>query len=373
MKFHIGYNYNLLLIFLILNFSLYFEDSFGNTNEIPHWIKNNAGWWANNEIDDETFLNGIQYLNLESILEISNEMNKSDTQIPSWIKNNAGWWANNEIDDETFLNGIQYLIDSKIITLNENFFQKKFEITSGVPGIFKIWTWEKDVYLQNGREVTRVAYYDKIPEYSNIFREIDAPIKNKVAVILPVFTSSAYHENGFYDYFEKKCLTCNTTQIIQNNFLEFRVASQTGARILESLGYTIISDMDVDKKPEILKNFDSIIVLHNEYVTKKMFKAISEHSNVVFLYPNSLYAEIEVNYDRNEITLIRGHGYPSNDISNGFDWVFDNTRPFENDLECKDWKFIKITNGYMLNCYPEIKIVKDIQMLKEIKRIVTLN
>ena len=31
--------------------------------------------------------------------------------LPDWIKNNAKWWSNNEIDDDTFVNGIQYLVN----------------------------------------------------------------------------------------------------------------------------------------------------------------------------------------------------------------------------------------------------------------------
>ena len=34
--------------------------------------------------------------------------------IPSWIKNNAGWWADNKIDDFTFAQGIGFLIKNKI-------------------------------------------------------------------------------------------------------------------------------------------------------------------------------------------------------------------------------------------------------------------
>lgn len=36
-------------------------------------------------------------------------------QVPSWIKNNAGWWADGTIDDNTFLQGIQFLVKTKII------------------------------------------------------------------------------------------------------------------------------------------------------------------------------------------------------------------------------------------------------------------
>jgi len=36
-------------------------------------------------------------------------------QIPSWVKNNAGWWADGSIGDEDFVKAIQYLINSGII------------------------------------------------------------------------------------------------------------------------------------------------------------------------------------------------------------------------------------------------------------------
>ena len=36
-------------------------------------------------------------------------------EIPSWIKNNAKWWSNGQINDETFVQGLQYLIQNKIL------------------------------------------------------------------------------------------------------------------------------------------------------------------------------------------------------------------------------------------------------------------
>ena len=38
---------------------------------IPEWIKNNAGWWADGQIDDSSFLQGIQYLVKEGIIKVS--------------------------------------------------------------------------------------------------------------------------------------------------------------------------------------------------------------------------------------------------------------------------------------------------------------
>ena len=60
---------------------------------VPEWIKNNAGWWATDQIDDSSFLQGIQFLIKEGIMVIpsTETSERSETQeIPEWIKNNAG-------------------------------------------------------------------------------------------------------------------------------------------------------------------------------------------------------------------------------------------------------------------------------------------
>ena len=108
-------------------------------------------------------------------------------------------------------------------------------------------------------------------------------------------------------------------------------------------------------------------MLHNEYVTRTMFDAITSHPSVVYLYPNALYAEIEVDYDNNTITLIRGHNYPEQEIANGFDWEFDNTHPYEYDNNCSQMEFYKIDNGWMTNCYPEAPLAAFPVIFKTIK------
>ena len=42
---------------------------------------------------------------------------KKPTSIPAWIKNNAGWWADGQIPDSTFVDGIQFLIKEGIIVI----------------------------------------------------------------------------------------------------------------------------------------------------------------------------------------------------------------------------------------------------------------
>jgi hypothetical protein len=97
-----------------------------------------------------------------------------------------------------------------------------------------------------------------------------------------------------------------------------------------------------------------------------MFDAITAHPNVIYLYQNALYAEVKSDYEKNTITLIRGHNYPEKEIKNGFEWEFDNT-PLEYERTCKNIQFYKIGNGWMLNCWPENVIHKSLNFLKTIK------
>ena len=90
---------------------------------VPSWIKNNAKWWAEDKIDDFTFAQGIGFLIKNKIIQISNLPTTPDGEIiiekdiviPSWIKNNAGWWAENSISDSDFLYGIKFLVENNII------------------------------------------------------------------------------------------------------------------------------------------------------------------------------------------------------------------------------------------------------------------
>ena len=88
--------------------------------EIPGWIKNNAEWWAAGQIDDNAFVQGIQYLIKEGIITIpptDQGFGPGSNEIPGWIKNNAEWWAAGQIDDNAFVQGIQYLIKVGIMKI----------------------------------------------------------------------------------------------------------------------------------------------------------------------------------------------------------------------------------------------------------------
>ena len=83
--------------------------------QIPNWIKDVAGWWANDEISENEFLTGIEYLMNNNIISIDfipcsiieSQTGSSVNLVPNWIKNNAEWWSKDLISDIDFINGLR--------------------------------------------------------------------------------------------------------------------------------------------------------------------------------------------------------------------------------------------------------------------------
>ena len=91
-----------------------------NNSQVPSWIKNNAGWWADGIINDDSFITGLKYLIDNNVLSVSSQSDSFDSvenKIPSWIKNNAGWWADGTLSDNDFLVFVEWLVSNGIISI----------------------------------------------------------------------------------------------------------------------------------------------------------------------------------------------------------------------------------------------------------------
>ena len=247
-------------------------------------------------------------------------------------------------------------------------------IQTNVKSLFKVMAYENDFEMIDGEKIWRNVYYEL--DESKLDTYQDLKNNKKSAVVFPIFTAAAYSEPGFYTFYRGECDgefhgmlfrddDCLTIKINEEYSPSF-TSSGDGLQILNLLNYDIITDITIHQNPEILSSYEKIILLHNEYVTSVEFDAITSHPNVIYLYPNALYAEIDFDEELWEISLVRGHNYPEITIRNGFDWRFDNSLD-EYDVACNNMKFSKIDNGWMLNCYPENMLHKSKQLLKQIR------
>ena len=53
------------------------------------------------------------------LLLVSSSVSSVYAEVPSWVKNNAGWWAEGTIDDDSFVQGIQFLIKEGIMSITQ--------------------------------------------------------------------------------------------------------------------------------------------------------------------------------------------------------------------------------------------------------------
>jgi len=87
-------------------------------DEVPLWVKNTAGWWADDKISDSEFITSIQFLIKNNIIKINSVEKQQTSQIiPLWVKNTAGWWADDKISDSEFLSGIYFLIENGLLVI----------------------------------------------------------------------------------------------------------------------------------------------------------------------------------------------------------------------------------------------------------------
>jgi len=84
---------------------------------IPSWVKNVAGFWCQDKIDDGSFVEAIQYLIDNGIIVVpgTSESFSGSLEVPQWVKNNACWWSDGSITDLDFALGIEYLVRQGII------------------------------------------------------------------------------------------------------------------------------------------------------------------------------------------------------------------------------------------------------------------
>jgi len=66
-----------------------------------------------------TLISVIALLGVTTI-SLTSQYVDAETLIPDWIKNNAKWWSEGTVDDQTFVNSIGYLVENGIIPISSN-------------------------------------------------------------------------------------------------------------------------------------------------------------------------------------------------------------------------------------------------------------
>jgi len=104
----------------------------------------------------------------------------SESNIPEWIKKYAYWWSQDDISDQEFVRGLQYLINNDILVVKENMmpdneiFQQFFRDDYGQTK----YSWT-DYYGNYGRDIDgNIIYYDI--DHNLILNTVDESVSNDI-------------------------------------------------------------------------------------------------------------------------------------------------------------------------------------------------
>ena len=223
-NFQIQFSIVLILFFSLIGSSILVTNSSAQEDvEIPGWVKNVSGWWAADEISEREFLTAIEYLINNNIISLSSipcsiQSLSSTTLslVPDWIKNNANWWATDQITDTDFLGGIEFLIKNQIMMIdNKNILGKvpledvtfshawnvnKDNLVYVKSAYFEVYALAGDCLVSKKEVAWRDVILGLNPNKMDLYREV-AVSDGKSAVVYPFFTNTAYTEPGFYTYY----------------------------------------------------------------------------------------------------------------------------------------------------------------------------
>tara|TARA_B100000029_G_C17432369_1_gene908348 strand:- start:111 stop:1121 length:1011 start_codon:yes stop_codon:yes gene_type:complete len=128
---------------------------------------------------------------------------QQDYDIPDWVKNTAGWWADDQIDDASFVNGIKFLIENDVMEIETT----DSTIFSEYPdnGDFYL-TYEPNPNSLYEEEYTAMAWlkYQELLEYEIEFLNENFRLPYDVEII----AMECNEPNAFYDLETKQVIIC---------------------------------------------------------------------------------------------------------------------------------------------------------------------
>ena len=90
----------------------------GNMNLIPDWIRNTVQWWAEGDIDDDSFVQAMAFLIKNDVIQVDAVSSDTGGDIESWVRSTAQWWVDGLVSDAEFLASIAFLVEKGVIPVD---------------------------------------------------------------------------------------------------------------------------------------------------------------------------------------------------------------------------------------------------------------
>ena len=144
---------------------------------------------------------------------------KITKKIPNWIKNNAKWWSDGQVDDQTFVLSIQFLIKNGILSLQDEPEKeiKSFSIKDVIP---KKSIFEKEI-------LGEVQGYDSIEGY--VYRQMTVN-ENDCGYVSINGEKARYFNAGKYSSSKYEVLVCEIASTAEDLKSNFQYAIELGTK-----------------------------------------------------------------------------------------------------------------------------------------------
>jgi hypothetical protein len=201
-----------------------------------------------------------------------------------------------------------------------------------------------------------------------------------------VFTAAAYH-GLFYGFYRKHSnatagtiiktdLKLLTTTVNKSNWgqsrgiLEFFI-SLPADRITIRNYTTILSDIDVNNgnlfAVDGSRKYDTVVLGFSEYVTQAEYdnykRFVETGGKLLFLDANNFLAEVKYNPDRNEIALVKGHGWEFNGTAawkgQYHKWSAENTNWVGSDFKLHDGGRYRVMGAIANTTHPLSVLMRE--------------
>ena len=150
---------------------------------------------------------------------------QSNSNVPEWIKNNAGWWADGTLDDDSFLNGIKYLIENDIIQIEttESFVDQGDFILVQSPS--------------NSNTINKELFVDKLNYFEN-----QVNFLNELFILSEDIQLTVKHcdePNYWYDYEQRQMIYCyEMIEVFYEANLALYDTKEIDGNVLDAVDYT---------------------------------------------------------------------------------------------------------------------------------------
>ena len=270
------------VIALVLSFSIFvliIPNTFAES--VPEWVKNTAGWWATDQISETEFVNAVEFLVKENIIQVNvSQTSEASDGVPEWVKNTAGWWATDQISETEFVNAIKFLIESGLINISSyNCDQSEDRDRNGVPDIIET------APVLSGLDTSLLVLADKEftdKNWSNCYFPKDLSHYTFINVDL-----------SYSDFSDSKLFNTMFDQVNLQGADLSNIDIRGSVFFLSDLSYTNFENADFStdnwEKPFLIFSYDDVPLQH-----------IAKSSYVCYYEP-CLFHKIFLNYDFTDI------------------------------------------------------------------------